>query len=717
MYLTTIENGGNVVEVHNHKHKLFSGSVVQGINTIDSFTFTALPGNPAFRAVSDFVTLVRVYNTLKARYEFQGRVLYSAVSMSEAGLIEQEVTCESFFGYFCDSQQEYVAERSWTRRTFWEHVLAVHNRQVEESKHFYLGELDHPALSIKLTIERENTWETITKKLLEPFGGEIRFREVDGKLYVDHLEKIGEEKSTKIQLSRNMKAITRERDPSSFVTRLIPLGAKLKNADGNETEERLDITEVNGGVNYIDDEEAIAAYGIHVGYKEFDDVGDPLSLMMMGNAWLLNNNKVLVKYSVTALDLSLLGLDMHDFEVHNSHPVENKFLDVDDVVRIVKKTIDICAETNARIEIGDAFKTLSELRREQNASVHTTLRKLNADVVVIRSNYVTNQTLQDYAKTEDVEERILLVENTITQQEESILLKVGAGYVPVKDFTDYQEATAAQLELKVGRDENDRIVSMLNASADTINITSDRLVIDSTYFQLSANGTVTGKNAVFESTTVNGTFRTVSGNTSTVISDGTLVSTATDPYGNGDNVEVRLDGLCLGIRNYIAATGRKAWSEFGRVGSVVSGGTIYANFGVKTEDFLSFTPGNACCGKLNGSWEAANAIEVTSDRRAKNSINTLSTKYSALFDQLRPVIFKYNNGRSGRYHLGFIAQEVAEAAERAGLSLEELAAVCAPIADGKYWGIRYEEFVALNTHEIQTLKTQVARLEERMATL
>jgi hypothetical protein len=50
--------------------------------------------------------------------------------------------------------------------------------------------------------------------------------------------------------------------------------------------------------------------------------------------------------------------------------------------------------------------------------------------------------------------------------------------------------TSAELSLKLGRNEYDEIVSMLNASANTINLRSNRLVIESDKFSLSKDGTV-----------------------------------------------------------------------------------------------------------------------------------------------------------------------------------------------------------------------------------
>ena len=90
----------------------------------------------------------------------------------------------------------------------------------------------------------------------------------------------------------------------------------------------------------------------------------------------------------------------------------------------------------------------------------------------------------------------------------------------------------------------------------------------------------------------------------------------------------------------------------------------------------------------------------------------MPTAYSAVFDKLRPVIFKYNKGTRGRFHTGFIAQEVADAVMSSGLALEDFAAVCAPYADDDVWGIRYEEIISLNTWEIQKLKAEIVALKK-----
>lgn len=373
MYIVEITNGAVTTQIHGEKQKLKSGNVVKGINCIDSFSFALLTSNQGFHLIHDFQTLVTVYNTNKNKYEFRGRVLNSTSGMDTNGLITKEVVCESYLGFLCDSRQSYIAEKNWTVLELLQHIINMHNSQVEEYKHFTVGEVTvtDPNDNLYIGIQRENSWKTIEEKLINKLGGEIRFRIVDGVTYLDYLTQIGTTHATEIALSKNMKSIVKETDPTEYITRLIPLGCKLTDADGNETEERLDITTVNDGLNYIENESACKVYGIHVDYAYFDDVTTATALFEKGKAYLSDNNRVKVKYSISALDLSLLGLDIFDFEVHDYYQIKNSLLLIDDTARIVKKNINVCEEIQSTIEVGDSFKTLSDIQTEQNRNFKT----------------------------------------------------------------------------------------------------------------------------------------------------------------------------------------------------------------------------------------------------------------------------------------------------------------------------------------------------------
>lgn len=108
-----------------------------------------------------------------------------------------------------------------------------------------------------------------------------------------------------------------------------------------------------------------------------------------------------------------------------------------------------------------------------------------------------------------------------------------------------------------------------------------------------------------------------------------------------------------------------------------------------------------------------------SDKNRKNSISTLEDNYNILFDSLLPIKYKYNEGTSNRYHTGFIAQSVGEALEKAELSTQDFAGLTIqnPNTEDELWGLRYSEFIALNTWQIQRCKKRIADLETTVAEL
>lgn len=109
--------------------------------------------------------------------------------------------------------------------------------------------------------------------------------------------------------------------------------------------------------------------------------------------------------------------------------------------------------------------------------------------------------------------------------------------------------------------------------------------------------------------------------------------------------------------------------------------------------------------------------EVNSDARVKHAIEDLDAKYEALFDALRPCRFIYDSDTSGTYQVGYVAQEVRQALENAGLTMREFGALTVDNEDE--WNERYHlskmGMVPLHTMEIQKLKARVAKLEAALS--
>ena len=106
-----------------------------------------------------------------------------------------------------------------------------------------------------------------------------------------------------------------------------------------------------------------------------------------------------------------------------------------------------------------------------------------------------------------------------------------------------------------------------------------------------------------------------------------------------------------------------------------------------------------------------------SDERLKKDIIDFNASHDAFFDLIQTKEFRYNNqrmsGSVNKLHFGFIYQNIRDAAEQANindLSLHWLK------SDG-YGNVNKQEFIALNTWQIQKLKKRTTAAERRIADL
>lgn len=119
-------------------------------------------------------------------------------------------------------------------------------------------------------------------------------------------------------------------------------------------------------------------------------------------------------------------------------------------------------------------------------------------------------------------------------------------------------------------------------------------------------------------------------------------------------------------------------------------------------------------------WATNGTVIYDSDRNLKNSIEYDLSKYRQFLLDLKPCRFKFNDGRSGRYHLGVIAQDVEQSLADNGITPEEFSGWCkSPIKNkkkeitGYTYGIRYDSFIPLSIMLIQELVKRVEALERR----
>lgn len=130
-----------------------------------------------------------------------------------------------------------------------------------------------------------------------------------------------------------------------------------------------------------------------------------------------------------------------------------------------------------------------------------------------------------------------------------------------------------------------------------------------------------------------------------------------------------------------------------------------------------------------GTLIAKDGTVVTSDARYKTDINKIEQKEVDFILGLTPKKFKLADGTSGRYHYGFIAQEVETLMDKTigdvGLLVKreakpEEADDYVPIdfsdEETFQYGLRYEEFIAPMVKTIQHLNKEIKELKKELST-
>lgn len=513
MYLITIKNGSGSMVIHEpdtSEIKVDGAQISQEKNCFGSLTFDIYPGNPGYSDILPFATLVTVTNTITNAVEFDGRVINVDPSMDSDGMVCKSVTCEDFMAYLCDSQQSYADTTHYAGdsgksglQEFVDVLLAVHNSKVEDYKKIYRGNVTLQTFDtsdgVTKGISRASTWDNISEKLIDTFGGEMRVRRgSDGKLYLDYAERLGTERATRIELGVNLVDNSSEIDPSAVITRLYPYGAKKtveeEDDEGTvtevETEERIDITSANDGVPYIDDVVAIEQYGIIEGVQEWDDVTVPLNLLRKAQEWLGDNNAMPVSHSITAYDLSLIGYEFDSFALFDSYPCYNPLTDTDEVLEIVKRTINISEPGDSSIEMGETKHRLSmdiakppvmgdveQIKSELQTSIVNVENKLVAQSasIEVMEDRITQSVTESVSQTitTTVTEQVATATEGITGQidETAEELKENIGSVATI-VGDLQDSVNTSLDDVTGQIAG--IDSDLNTIVETVTTTTNR---------------------------------------------------------------------------------------------------------------------------------------------------------------------------------------------------------------------------------------------------
>jgi hypothetical protein len=332
--------------------QIFDPSLELELNKTGSFVFTLYPDHPRYSLVKRLKSIIQVFQD--DFLLFRGRVLDEEVGWHN----EKTFSCEGELAFLLDTiQRPYDFTGSIPE--FLGMLLSNHNAQTDPEKVFTLGNVtvtDPNDYIVRSDIDYVNTWDVITKKLVDVLGGFLQVRHVDGVNYLDYLAESTLLAPQKITFGKNLLDLKRTRKGEDIATAIIPLGAKLQ-----DTDQRLTIESVNGGLDYLVDEDAVNDLGIIFKTVIFDDVTDPSNLKTKGQAQLSDSVKQWETLDLTAADLATVNKDITSFHLGTMVAVESNPHGLNQRFRVEKLSLKLLDPAANKMTLGKTIKAFSEV--------------------------------------------------------------------------------------------------------------------------------------------------------------------------------------------------------------------------------------------------------------------------------------------------------------------------------------------------------------------
>ena len=335
--------------------KILDPSVELEVNKTGSFMFTVPVDHPYYGLIRKLKSIITVYQD--DYLLFRGRVLDDEFGWHN----EMAVSCEGDMAFLLDS---IVRPYDFTGsiRDYLKMLLDSHNGQVEAEKRFMLGNVtvtDANDYIARSNIDYTDTWTELNNKLLNNLGGYLQVRHENGVHYLDYLKDFTLLAPQAITFGKNLLDLKRISKGSEIGTAVIPLGAKLKDAEGNDTDIRLTIADVNNGFDYILDEEAKAQHTTIVKTVIFDDVTEAANLLTKGKAYLAQLVNLPETIELTAADLAVLGEDIASFHLGTQVKVVSKPHGINQLFTVSKLSVNLFDPAANKLMLGGVVDTFT----------------------------------------------------------------------------------------------------------------------------------------------------------------------------------------------------------------------------------------------------------------------------------------------------------------------------------------------------------------------
>lgn len=481
---------------------VLSPQLTLDVESAGSLSFTIPPGNSLHGKIKKMKTIVTVEQD--GVQIFRGRATETETDYYN----QQNVYCEGERAFLLDSVHEPY-KYSGSVQGLFSKLITNHNAYVEAEKQFTVGTIT--AVSSSETLESEsdsyvNTSEEIESKLLDAYGGYLKTRTVGDVHYIDWLKKYGSTSGQTITFSVNLLDLKDKIDTGDVFTVLIPHGYSEIDDDGEYTDP-VNISSVNGGQKYIQDDNGVALYGKIWRVQTWPNEESPQKLLAKAQEYM-KTGAALQTVTLKAIDMHFLDGDVEKLQIGDDVRILSDPHGVDQTILCAKMEIDLLNPENTSYTFGEAPKALTDNTKRVEKDVNTltgrgggggrkSAKEEASDIIrwakvnVDEANAYIQLTAGELNKTN---QKLSAAEIELDGINAQITLAASRmddieGRVTSAEINI--DGVNAEIELKVNKD---GVISSINQSAESITISASKI---------NLSGYVTASNLSSEIASIN----------------------------------------------------------------------------------------------------------------------------------------------------------------------------------------------------------------------
>lgn len=452
-----------------------------------SFSFVLSPNHPAQGLIRRKKSIITV--------EQDGALLFRGRAA------DTELDVYNQFSVYCEGDKAFLNDSVFPASVlsgkvldFFNALIANHNSQVEPEKQFTVGVVDVVSANEELVSAARhetrvywNTAEMIETSLLKVYGGYLRTRTEGGTTYLDWVKEYGKTSEQAIEFGVNLLDLTNRADAGDVFTVLVPMGYSEINSDGSKSDP-VTIESVNNGLDYIQNDEAVALYGKIWRTYTWQYEKDPAELLVKARNYLAKGTE-LETLTIKAVDMHFVDGNAQAIHMGDMVRIHSEPHGLNRTIICAKIDMDLFNPENTVYTFGEPPRMLTDdindleeesKRRGGGGGGGKSLEEELSDIIrwaQINVSETNAQILLTAGELDKVTERVSAAEIALDGVNATIALKASKEEVTdlgkrVSSAEVAIDGANAAIELKVNKD---GVISSINQTAESITIQASKI--------------------------------------------------------------------------------------------------------------------------------------------------------------------------------------------------------------------------------------------------